>query len=66
MELSRAANEEPIFGQAGANNEVAQTRFTPKPAGWTSNTTSLRKQAWPTYKKSWPEYAIKSNGRRST
>ncbi|MES2372836.1 MAG: DUF6443 domain-containing protein [Bacteroidota bacterium] len=27
METSRASNEEPVFGQTGANNEVSQTRF---------------------------------------
>lgn len=39
METSRAGNEEPFFGQQGANNEVVQTR-TSKPSGWTSNTSS--------------------------
>jgi hypothetical protein len=32
--------EESIFGQTGANNEVAVTRYTPVPAGWTGNTSS--------------------------
>jgi len=39
METSRALNEEPVFGQAGAANEVTSTR-TAKPPGWTNNTTS--------------------------
>jgi RHS repeat-associated protein len=39
METSRAANEEPVFGQTGGGNEVATTRFT-KPTGWTSNTSN--------------------------
>ena len=36
METARAALEESIFGQTGANNEVAVTRYA-KPAGWTGN-----------------------------
>ena len=39
METSRASNEDPVFGQPGASNEVEQTRFT-KPTGWASNTSS--------------------------
>jgi RHS repeat-associated protein len=39
METNRTVLEESIFGQTGANNEVATTRFA-KPAGWTSNTSS--------------------------
>lgn len=39
MELARATLEESIFGQQGANNEVAATRFD-KPPGWTGNTTA--------------------------
>ena len=44
---SRAASEEPIFGRAGANNEVLQTRFSisgihwqTSGGGWASNTRS--------------------------
>lgn len=40
MEPDRAVLEESIFGQAGSNNEVAVTRYTPVPAGWTGNTSS--------------------------
>ncbi len=36
METSRAANEEPVFGQTGGGNEVATTRFA-TPSGWQSN-----------------------------
>jgi RHS repeat-associated protein len=39
METNRSVLEESIFGQTGANNEVATTRFA-KPVGWTSNTSS--------------------------
>ena len=39
MESTRAGNEEPIFGQAGANNEVSQTRID-KPSGWASNSSA--------------------------
>jgi RHS repeat-associated protein len=39
METNRSVLEESIFGQTGASNEVATTRFA-KPAGWTSNTSS--------------------------
>ncbi len=59
MELSRAANEEPIFGQAGANNEVVQTRFTPKPAGWASNTTSYVSKLGSLTKKAGPNVLLK-------
>lgn len=37
---ARVANEEPVFGQAGAGNEVAATR-TGKPSGWSSNTSAF-------------------------
>lgn len=40
MEPSRATLEESIFGQAGAANELATTRFSPTPAGWTGNTSA--------------------------
>ena len=40
MEPARATLEESIFGQVGAANEVATTRYTPTPAGWTGNTSS--------------------------
>jgi RHS repeat-associated protein len=39
MELNRAGNEEPYFGQTGSANEVATTRLT-KPPGWNSNTST--------------------------
>lgn len=39
MELSRAALEESIFGQAGGNNEVLATRWD-TPPGWSGNTTA--------------------------
>lgn len=39
METDRAALEESIFGQTGANNEVATTRYN-TPLGWTGNTTA--------------------------
>ncbi|MFN8291660.1 MAG: DUF6443 domain-containing protein [Chitinophagaceae bacterium] len=39
METARATLEESIFGQTGANNEVAVTRYA-TPAGWTGNTTA--------------------------
>lgn len=40
MEPARASLEESIFGQPGSANEVAVTRFTPTPTGWTGNTSS--------------------------
>jgi len=47
METGRAANEEPVFGQPGAGNEVATTRFPISSipgqstgGGWQSNTSS--------------------------
>lgn len=40
METSRATLEESIFGQAGANNEVAATRFPTSHTSWTGNTTA--------------------------
>jgi RHS repeat-associated protein len=40
METSRATLEESIFGQTGTANEVAATRLTPVPSGWTGNTSS--------------------------
>jgi RHS repeat-associated protein len=39
METSRAAAEDPVFGQSGAANEVEATRE-PVPAGWASANTS--------------------------
>lgn len=39
MELDRAVNEEPYFGQQGGSNEVATTRFA-KPGGWNANASS--------------------------
>ncbi len=39
MESGRAAAEEPVFGQAGAGNEVAATRYA-KPVGWVGNSSS--------------------------
>jgi hypothetical protein len=39
METNRSVLEESIFGQTGAGNEVATTRFA-KPVGWTGNTSS--------------------------
>jgi RHS repeat-associated protein len=39
MELNRSVLEESIFGQTGANNEVAATRFD-KPPGWTGNSSA--------------------------
>ncbi len=39
METSRAAAEDPVFGQTGSGNEVETTR-TAKPSGWTNNTTA--------------------------
>lgn len=39
METSRSSVEEAIFGQTGASNEVATTRYA-KPSGWTGNTSS--------------------------
>lgn len=39
MESARSSLEEGIFGQTGASNEVATTRYV-KPAGWTGNTSS--------------------------
>jgi RHS repeat-associated protein len=39
METNRSVLEESIFGQTGANNEVATTRFD-KPPGWTGNSSA--------------------------
>ncbi len=39
METNRSVLEESIFGQTGASNEVAATRFD-KPPGWTGNSTA--------------------------
>jgi len=36
----RPAAEDPVFGQAGAGNEVETTRYT-TPAGWTNNTVGV-------------------------
>ena len=40
METNRAALEESIFGQTGAGNEVATSRYSPVPSGWTGNTSA--------------------------
>jgi RHS repeat-associated protein len=40
METSRAALEESVFGQTGGANEVATTRYSPVPSGWTGNTST--------------------------
>ena len=36
MEIPRAGNEDPVFGQTGGGNEVETTRFA-KPSGWNTN-----------------------------
>lgn len=39
METTRASAEEPVFGQTGAGNEVAATRYPVSGTGWTNSST---------------------------
>jgi RHS repeat-associated protein len=58
MEAGREVNEEPYFGQEGANNEVAQTR-SDKPPGWTSNSSNKVSQLGALTHKAGPNVLLK-------
>ena len=58
METSRAPNEEPVFGQAGAGNEVSATR-TAKPVAWAANTSAFTSKLNSTAKKVGPNVLLK-------
>src|SRR5690606_30351271 len=58
MEIPQAGNEEPVFGQTGAGNEVAVTR-TAKPEAWQSNTSASASKLSASTHKAGPNVLLK-------